>query len=290
MHAHLIINPASHRIRPGASGERLREMLAERGVAAEVKYTRGPSHAADLARDAAASGASLVVVAGGDGTICEAVTGLEGTGVPLGVVPAGTGNVLRRQYDLPFDWGKACDVIAAGRTQHVDVGHVGERAFLLHASAGHSALVVQHVKQRLKDVLGQFAFVLSIARRIADGQQWEMQVETDAGEWCGRAWDCVVSNSRYLAWRLKLAPHGRMDSGVFEVSVFHACSRLAFVGSYLRALRGVHDHSPLVTTYQARRVSATAEPEAPVQTDGDVLGQTPLACEIRPRALRLIVP
>ena len=289
MYAHLIVNPVSHRMRHGA-GDRLQELLAERGIAADLRYTQAPRHAADLAREAVDAGAELVVVAGGDGTICEAVTGLAGTDVALGVVPGGTGNVLRRQYSLPFDWEKACDIIAAGHVHAVDVGHVGDRAFLLHASAGHSALVVQHVKPRLKKLLGQFAFVLSIVGRIAEAEHWDMQVQADDRRWSGRAWDCVAANSRYYGWRLKLAPHGAMDNGVLEVTVFHGCGRLGFVAAYLRALAGTHDHSPLVSTFRARCLTVEAEPPAPMQMDGEVVGQTPIVCEVWPRALRLIVP
>lgn len=288
--AYLIVNPIAGRPKKGRQADRLVATLAQHGIEAELHVTEGPRHATVLAREAAAAGAPLVVVAGGDGTIAEAVGGLAGTEVPLGVVPMGTGNVLKRQYDLPFDWDRACAVIAAGRMRRVDVGRAGSRTFLLHMGVGHDARVVSGVGERLKGRIGQWAFVLSILKTIRAGEQWEMRVQTDAGEWQGRAWSCIAANSRYFAWRLKMAPLGSMDSGRLEVSVFKSSSRPAFVGSYLRALAGTHHRSPAVETLCVRSITIETDPPAPVQMDGTVVGVSPISAEVWPRSLRLIVP
>lgn len=288
--AYLIVNPIAGRPKKGRQAQRLLATLAQHGLEAELHVTEGPGHATEMAREAVAAAAPLVIVAGGDGTIAEAVSGLAGTDVPLGVVPIGTGNVLQRQYHLPFDWHRACAVIAAGRVQRVDVGRAGNRTFLLHMGVGHDARVVSNVPGYLKGRIGQWAFVLSILQTIKRGEQWEMRVQTDAGEWEGRAWSCVAANARYFAWRLQMAPLGSMDNGWLDASIFRSSGRLAFVGSYLRALAGTHYRSPVVKTLRVRSIRIEADPPAPVQMDGTVVGMSPISAEVWPQALRLIVP
>ncbi|MFQ6130584.1 MAG: diacylglycerol/lipid kinase family protein [Armatimonadota bacterium] len=288
--AFLIVNPMAGRPKRGRRADELVAKLAQHGPQADLHVTEGRGHATELAREAVGAGARLVIVAGGDGTVAEVVAGLAGTDAALGVVPIGTGNVIQREYGLFFDWDRACEVIAGGSKRRVDVGRCGSRTFLLHMGVGHDAQVVTKVPDSLKGRIGQLAFVLAIGRTLAEGRQWEMRVQTDAGEWQGRAWSCVAANAKYFAWRLKMAPLGSMDSGRLEVSVFKSSGRLAFIGSYLRSLAGTHYRSPNVETLTARSITIETEQPAPVQMDGTVVGTSPISAEIWPRALTLIVP
>jgi YegS/Rv2252/BmrU family lipid kinase len=286
----LIANPASRKLMRGLRVESLVAKLRGPGVEVTPQVTATPGEATALARHAAAEGFDRVVVAGGDGTIRAAVDGLAGSDVPLGIIPTGTGNVLRRHLGIPASVEAACDVINARRTQRFDLGRAGDRHFILHAGAGHDANVVRRVPARLKAAIGQLAFVGTMVSTLAKQQQWQMHVRVDDAEWEGRAWAAIVANSSSYAWKMRLVPHARTDDGVLDVAVFGACGVWAFVALHIMALFGRHVRSPHVHLLSGTEVEVHAEPTAPVQMDGDVVGDTPLRCAVVPAAISLIVP
>jgi len=290
MRALLVANPASRKLMRGMSIESLADRLRGPDLEVTHRVTTAPAEAGALARNAAAEGVDMVVVAGGDGTIREAVDGLAGSGVPLGVIPTGAGNVLRRHLGLPSGVDAACDVINAGRTRRFDLGRAGDRHFILHAGVGHDANVVRRVPPRLKAAVGQLAFVATMVTTLLKKQQWQMRVTVDDATWEGRAWAVIVANSSSYAWRMKLVPHAHADDGVLDVAVFGACGVLPFAALHIRALFGRHPQSPHVHLLRGSSVHVEAEPAAPVQMDGDLVGDTPLQCEILPSAVSIIVP
>ncbi|MGD8238218.1 MAG: diacylglycerol kinase family lipid kinase [Armatimonadota bacterium] len=290
MRALLIANPASRKLMRGLQAESLAERLQGPDTDVTCRLTSAPGEASALACEAPSAGFDTVVVAGGDGTVREAVDGLVGTDVPLGIIPTGTGNVLRRHLRLPRSAEGACEVIKGGRTQRFDLGRGGGRHFVLHAGAGHDANVVRRVPAPMKAALGELAFVGAMVQVLAREQQWRMHVRVDDAEWEGRAWAVIVANSSSYAWRMRLVPHARTDDGLLDVAIFGACGVLAFAGLHIRALLGEHLKSRHVHVLRGTEVEVHAEPTAPVQMDGDLVGITPLRCAVVPAAISLIVP
>jgi len=207
----LIVNPRSGMLARGMCPELLGEKLRARGLDVSERMTAAPGDAGSLAREGARQRYEAVVVAGGDGTVREAINGLAGTQVPLGIIPTGTGNVLRRRLGLPSDADAACDVIQARRLRRFDLGLASGRHFILHAGVGHDANVVRRVRPWLKAAMGQWAFALPMVSTILRKQQWQMRVRVDDQTWEGRAWAVIVANSSSYAWKLKLVPDARAD-------------------------------------------------------------------------------
>jgi diacylglycerol kinase (ATP) len=290
MRALLVANPASRKLKRGLNVESLAEKL--RGPELEVtpRVTSAPGEASDLARDADDEGFDIVVVAGGDGTIREVIDGLAGGALPLGIIPTGTGNVLRRHLGIPSKIDAACDVIKAGRARPFDVCRAGERHFILHAGVGHDANVVRRVPAPMKAALGELAFVGTMVSTVFAEQKWQMHVRVDDTTWKGDAWAVIVANSSSYAWKMRLVPHAQTDDGMLDVAIFDACGLLAFIGLHFRGLVGRHLNSRHVHLLRGREVEVHAEPTAPVQMDGDLVGRTPLRCTVLPAAVNIIVP
>src|SRR6185436_3357675 len=144
--ATLISNPKTGRY---ASRRRPVEELAAQleslGVKVDVRLTRGPGDATEIAARAARNGSSDVIVAGGDGTINEAIQGLAGSKARLAIIPRGTGNVLARELKLPLDDEKATVVAARGNVRRIHLGLAtdettnAKRFFVLMAGIGLDA-------------------------------------------------------------------------------------------------------------------------------------------------------
>ncbi len=151
---------------PTAGRRRLRRLraillhLAKAGCEATVRPTAARGDAETLARQAAAEGWDVVAVAGGDGTINEAVNGLYGSRVPLAVIPLGTANVVAAELCMPLDPAAIAEVIAGSTVQDIYLGTANGRRFVMMAGVGFDARVVEAIPARVKRALGKGAYVL----------------------------------------------------------------------------------------------------------------------------------
>ena len=191
-------------------------MLDARGITVDSIATTGPGHAGEIARRAVDRGADLILVAGGDGTINEAVNGMVNSDVPLGILPAGTANVLANELGIGRTMERAAGVLADSvertRGTGADIerdsgGHRTARHFLLMAGAGLDADIVYHLNQRMKEAFGKVAYWIGgfskVGRRIpeftvrADGREY--RAELCAAEPGPQLWRRSGNRAHYFA-------------------------------------------------------------------------------------------
>ena len=144
MQAQVIINPIAgpgRRAPIGACRDLARRVLESQGYHADVRITTGPDDAAAFARDAVTNGADLVVVWGGDGTVNGAASSVAGTGVPLAIIPGGSGNGLARDLQIPLQAEAAFQVAATGRVRRIDAGELDGSLFFNVAGIGLDARI-----------------------------------------------------------------------------------------------------------------------------------------------------
>jgi len=292
----LISNPNAGRggQRRAAEIARFCELLGARGIEVEMVSTNAPGDATRLAAEAAENGMREVIVSGGDGTINEALQGLVGTGVWLGIWPAGTANVLARELHLPFDATGAADVIARGETRRIYAGCATEdasgarRYFFLMAGIGLDASVVERVRPRLKRRVGEGAFWVSGLSHLARWQPVPFSVEIE-GQTYPATFAAFGRAARY-GGDISVTPGARLDEPEFEICVVNSHSRLRFLQLLAHALRrgGVSREIPGVSYVRATRARATGE--ARMQIDGELIGRLPVTFEIAPVPVEVIAP
>src|SRR5690349_9017277 len=188
----LISNPRTGRY---ASRRRPVEELASHletlGITVDLKLTSRPGEATEFAARAARNGSSDVIVAGGDGTINEAIQGLAGTAARLAIIPRGTANVLARELNLPLDDEQATAIVARGNARRIHLGLATEehtrknRLFVLMAGIGLDASVVQRTHPRLKKRIGKGSFWISGLSPLADWKPSSFALEIDGREYVG---------------------------------------------------------------------------------------------------------
>ena len=271
------------------------EILKHDGHRVTVAPTTGPNMAGAMARAHIAGGADLVVVAGGDGTINETAEGMVGTEVPLGILPAGTANVLATEMKLGGNLEEVARRLGELRPKRISVGHVTSdggrvaRHFLLMAGVGLDAHVVYRVNAALKARTGKFAYWVAgwslLGKRLA-----EFDVEI-AGEKrkCSFA---LLSKVRNYGGDFEIARNVTLLHDQFEVILFEGAASTRYVkyfaGMALNRLSGMRG----VTVVRADRVtiSAADDRRAHVQIDGELGGTLPAEFRIVPEALTLLVP
>jgi len=193
--------------------------------------TTPTEHGTSQAREAIAQGVDIVLAAGGDGTVRAVAHGCAGTGVPMALLPAGTGNLLARNLDVPHtDLAAALDLVFSAPDQAVDVGQLvvdrtgadpepEEYAFLVMAGLGFDAAMMAGVEDRLKQRLGYGAYVVSGARALW-GPQAKVQISVDGGAPTqARTRAVIVGNCGKLTKQLVLMPDAEIDDGFLDAVV-----------------------------------------------------------------------
>lgn len=270
---------------------RAREILAEAGIEVALAPTGGPGSASELARRSVAEGRELVIVCGGDGTINEAVQGLAGSRVPLGILPAGTANVLAKELGLPWNIARAARLIPQSHVVRISLGRAGERYFISLAGAGPDGAIVYRLGRWLKFNLGIAAYWLEGVRHLFSYDFPRFAVEA-----CGQKHEAifvVVSKTRHYGGPFRITRRARLVEDAFEVAVFHPAGRWRFLSYILADWLGRLERSRELTFLRARSARCAALDPATriyVETDGEPAGRLPREFVIVPDALSLLVP
>jgi diacylglycerol kinase family enzyme len=297
----VIVNPHATAIT-----ERLRTLvihaLASR-YDVDVAETQSRGHATELAGSAAREGYGLVIAFGGDGTANEAANGLVGSTVPLTCLPGGSANVFCKLLGIPGELVDATEHLLrlADRfvPRQVDVGVVEGRHFLFSAGVGVDANVVRRVdsRPRLKRRFGPYFFSAVAAgvfvRRYAVRAP-RLFVAVDGETFAGVT--AVVQNGEHYTYfhdrAIDLAQGATLDGGTLAGVVLRRASLIGIPALVVRALRGgVVGHRRVAAFAGAASVtvSTAAGRPAPLQVDGDYLGEvTEARFQIRPRALTVV--
>lgn len=249
-----------------------------------------------MTAEAIAVEVDLVVVAGGDGTVRAVASGLVGTGIPLGIVPAGTANLLARNLELPLEQRAALDVAVGGQSRSVDMVEltVDDGApvrFAVMAGTGLDAMIMDEVDQVLKAKVGSAAYFIAAGKAL--GQlPIALEITIDGGRAQHReAMVCVIGNVGRLPGGMSLMPDARADDGLLHV--YLACPR--HVGHWLKALARLISRRPRnddqVDLWCGREVEVRLDSSRSCQIDGDVIGEgTRLRAVVLPAALTVVVP
>jgi diacylglycerol kinase (ATP) len=293
MHTLLIVNPASGQGKAAREKRRLLELVSNMPHI-HTRLTSGPDDARKFAAEAAQHGYNLVIAAGGDGTINQVINGIGDSGVTLGIIPLGTGNVLAHELDIPRnDIVKALRVIGHGRIRSIDLGEANGQRFLLMAGLGLDAHVVDAVSPVVKDVLGTAAYAPAALDQLIGYVPTDFRLTFDNGSsYSANAFGVIVANCGSYAYNFKITSEAVLDDGMLDVMVFESApaEKLRLVGHALGAVFGQRIKDPNVTYFRTKGVSIESDPPVKMQLDGDVCGECNAEVRILPGALRLIAP
>ncbi len=301
-----IVNPAAARGRAGERWPELSGRLRQSGVDFTACVTCGPGDGIRCARMAVAHGADLLVVVGGDGTLNEVVNGcLDATPAPgrspprLALWPVGTGVDFARGLGIGGDEA-ALAALLRGVPRAVDVGRVtfrdeagdlAERAFINVADLGLGPETSRRIA-RGPNWFSPGAYFAGALASIAAYRPTRVRLTVD-GEpaYHGDAGLVAVANGRYFGGGMKVAPHARLDDGLFDVFLLEHTSRRVLATELLpRVYRGTHPRHPAVHFYRGGAVTIDADTPFPLELDGEVVGVTPATLTVAQRAQWVLAP
>jgi diacylglycerol kinase (ATP) len=297
----VIANPASAAGRTERALPRLEGSLRAAIGAYELVWTRGVRDAERLAREAVRAGVDRLVVAGGDGTAAEVVSGLLGAALgayaEIAFLPLGTGADFHRTLDIPRDPKAAIARLATGKGRRIDVGRAryveadgSERTshFLNVASAGLSGVVTRSVRGS-KALGARMAFLIGTLAGLASFRPSSLRLRVDDAEvFQGDVALVAVANGRYFGGGMHVAPRARPDDGLLDVVLIPALPRLVLVRRLPSLYRGTHLEVPGVALFRGRSVAIDplGEP-APGEIDGEPVAELPMFVDVVPGALQV---
>ncbi len=290
----VIHNPAAGMRRPGRVRRRIESTLSSRGIPFDYAYTEEPGHGSELVAGALARGFQRILVAGGDGTVREAVAALAGKDAALALIPVGTGNQLAANLGVPKRFSHSLHVALSGGLRRIDLGLVDGRPFTSIAGAGFDAEVVRP-GSRLKRRVGFLAYVHSAARAVLAPRPVELRVEVDGTVMQGRGIGVEVTNmpgltAPGLRRPVPIVPAGKMDDGQLDGCLVAAETTLDCLSALGSILRRKYGRDRRLRYFSGRSIAVHADPPLRVQADGELLGLTPFTIRVWPQALSVMVP
>jgi diacylglycerol kinase (ATP) len=264
----------------------------------ELRVTRQEGDARRFAREALEAGAGLIVAAGGDGTLNEVVNGLAADfgGARLGLIPLGTGNDFARSINVPADLDAAVGILREGRVRTIDVARAtfrdGSRYFINMAAGGFSGLVSEKADE-VKDRWGPLAYLRAAVGVLPELQGFDATFLIDGIDGRERlkleAYNVVVSNGRYVAAGIPVAPQSRLDDGRLDLMLVPTASLGEMAILLPQVLLGRHTESDRLIFREITSLEIASDPAMAFNVDGELIGETPVRFEVLPRVLRVVV-
>jgi diacylglycerol kinase (ATP) len=287
----LVYNPtAGQRDRRGDMSA-LIDRQRQRGLELVNAPTSGPGDATEIVKTFLPRGLDVVAVCGGDGTISEAARGLEGSAVPLAVLPGGTSNVLAIELGVPTALEKAEELFYGGEIHALRLAHADGRSFLLWAGAGLDARVMGNMRFAWKRLLGRAGIFPTAIREFLKYEFPRLEVTIDGAAY--PATFAVACRASHYGGNWIIAPDARLDADHFDVLLFSHRSRrkLAALFSLMAAGNAGHLDKGLARIVRGRDVGIRSlDGTVEVQIDGDTVLSTPVSCRVGSETVNVLVP
>jgi diacylglycerol kinase (ATP) len=281
----ILANPTAGRGPSRRAVEELVDELRRRGLRPAICHGREEFSACLSARGAAVC---CVVAAGGDGTVSEVLN--RAPGLPLAVLPAGTENLVAREFGIGRDGRGLAAVIAEGRVRCLDLGRANGRSFALMASAGIDAAIVHDLHRSRRGHITHLTYLPSVGRAMLAYRFPRLEVEIEETGERLRAVQAFVFNLPRYGLGLPIGPEARPDDGRLDLYLMQR----PMVADILRLLRAIvtrrNRDLPPSEHRAIRRAMIRSERPVPFQVDGDPAGYLPVTVEAVPCGMRLVVP
>ncbi|MBB4916226.1 diacylglycerol/lipid kinase family protein [Streptosporangium saharense] len=276
----------------GGGLDELRRLVADEGVDKLLWYEVPKSKKAPKqVRKALKEGAELVLVWGGDGMVQRCVDALAGSGVPVGIIPAGTANLFAQNLGVPEDLPKAVRIAFGGKERKLDLGRVNGEHFAVMAGVGFDAEMIKDADRGLKDRLGRVAYLWTGLRHIR-GDLVSMTVKIDGVPWFEGEASCLLfGNVGTITGGIEAFDDARPDDGWLEVGVTTAKGPVQWARVLGRMSAGRSDESPFVRMTRARKVTVRLGAPMTYELDGGAKGTvTRLKAKVVPGGITVRVP
>ncbi|MBS3121428.1 diacylglycerol kinase family lipid kinase [Candidatus Woesearchaeota archaeon] len=268
----------------------------------DIKITEKKGDAASFAKN---SKADVVIVAGGDGTINEAINGLmekkfartlkkpnnaiktKLNRTPgLAIIPIGTSNMIARAFNIPKSIDKAINIIHQNRRKDLDIGRANNRYFAIACGVGIDAEMYKNVEPKIKKMFGEVAYPLSLLKAIFNYQPKLLSVRLNGNTYTG--YYVLVCNIAKFQNLFQIIPHSKDDDGFFDVLILQK-KELSDILRYLFgfATTQVYKFKDVICV-KATSLEITSDEPVIAHADAEIIGKTPIKLKMYEKAIEMI--
>lgn len=283
----VIVNPSAGNGRSKRIGEQIEARLKALNIPYHLSMTEYSFHATELAKAAAANGASTVLSVGGDGTAFETASGLLGTSTALGIIPAGTGNDFIKSANIPKDPLAALDYALSHSPRPVDVGQLNERMFLNVCGVGFDVMVLEYSLKAKKYAQGILPYLYGVLRTIFTIKPIQITYTLDNDEKINASVLIFsVANGKFIGGGIPIAPPAAVDDGFLDVVIVKSIPRWK-IPFYLPGLMmGKITQYKICKHIRCKHIFLTGT-QLHINIDGEILPMNDVTFSALPSALQL---
>ena len=291
----LVVNPRGGKRRGVGILEQVQPVFAAAGAELDVRTTERAGHAQEIARTADLEGYAGLCLIGGDGTVHEVTNGLlqrdRPQTVPLGIIPAGTGNTVHQHLHGQAGPQEAAQQILNGNVAAQDIVRVtsaGHVVFCVNIIGWGAVADINLAAEKLR-WLGPPRYAVAALWHILRARRRPAKLILDGEVHDDEFLFILACNTKFTGANMKLAPRAEMDDGRVDVVVVRRASRLQMLQVFTRVYDGSHLALPCVEYHQVGRLVLESAGREPLNLDGEMKGSVPVAAEVLPGALRVFV-
>ncbi|WP_096199035.1 diacylglycerol/lipid kinase family protein [Bacillus sp. FJAT-45350] len=278
-----IVNPISGNGRTITIWKNIERLLVDKGITYDVKYTNGQGHATEIVRELDSSNVTAVIAVGGDGTVHDVVNGLKVVKVPLGIIPAGSGNDYARSMNIPKDFKLALERILTGKKKKIDILHVGERCCMTVIGIGFDGRVAELANSsKYKKILnglnlGKFTYLAIVLKVLFQYKPTKVTITLDDEDITfDDVWLVAVANLPYYGGGMNICPDAESDDGILDVCIVHSITKLNLLKVFPKVFKGKHVSHQSITILRGKKIKVISDTPVVIHGDGEIIGQTPI--------------
>lgn len=290
----VVLNPVAGLTNAEDSRDRISRFCEEQGWKCEIHETQPDDDLKQIVQDALKDKVDMVIATGGDGTVSSVVTGMVNSHVPMGIIPAGTGNALARDLGIPLDLNGALTLLGGEhKVSAMDVMKIGDDFYVLNVSVGLSSLTMRNTAREEKRRFGFLAYIWRALGLLAAPDLHKFQITVDGETYQYWSTEVMVANSKLMGLQPQVkgvnvdAMDGRLD--LFVVQARDTGGIIRIFSLLLRPFRGKSDPDLLYIPVR-KTLEIISEFPLPVQADGEDIGSTPVKIQLIPGALHVVTP
>lgn len=293
----VLVNPKAGNNQGVKRWEQLEKVFVSKKMAYEVFVTASEQETREVVWEFKDKNTvTAFIVIGGDGTVHTVIQDVAGSDIPIAVLPAGSGNDLARVFKLTKNPSKLAEAILKQEVRKLDVLHVNGNYCLTVAAAGVDAEITDHAARSFYKRwfnflrVGSLTYVLSALLVIPKFKPRHVKITIDNDQYIAeKVWMVACGNTQSYGGGMKVCPLAHPTDGIVDLVFLHTVNRRTIISKLLpKVYSGKHINKEGVTYLKGRDIRISSDRPLKVITDGEIIGETPVAIRVKPNAIKLI--
>lgn len=291
-----IVNSVAGNGRAYKTWFQIEKILKEKNLHYCVHFTKKAKHATEIVQEhVSKKDADVIIVVGGDGTVHEVINGLVGSTIPLGIIPAGSGNDFCRAMDIPTRFDQALERIFKNEQTIIDIGCINTNYFVTVVGVGFDGQVAQTTnrskyKKALNVIrLGGFSYIIGVLKVLSFYKPTNVDLKINKNKLTfSNVWLIAVANSPFYARGMLICPQAKSNDGVFDICIVQGISRWELLRIFPSVFKGKHITHPSIKMLKANEIEILSDSPMIAHGDGEIIAETPIKISVQPNTLNVL--